>query len=38
VVVRKVLVAKVVRKLGEPKEFRVYEVPEYVDNAKARVA
>jgi len=24
----------VVRKLGEPKEMRIYEVPEYVDNAQ----
>ncbi len=24
----------VVRKVGEPKELRTYEVPEYVDNAK----
>jgi heme-degrading monooxygenase HmoA len=24
----------VVRKVGEPKELRIYEVPEYVDNAK----
>ena len=24
----------VVRKLGQPKELRIYEVPEYVDNAK----
>jgi hypothetical protein len=24
----------VVRKIGEPKELRIYEVPEYVDNAK----
>ena len=24
----------VVRKLGEPKEMRIYEVPEYVDNAR----
>ena len=23
----------VVRKIGEPKELRIYEVPEYVDNA-----
>ena len=24
----------VVRKIGEPKDFRIYEVPEYVDNAR----
>ena len=24
----------VVRKVGEPKELRIFEVPEYVDNAK----
>lgn len=24
----------VVRKIGEPKELRIYEVPEYVDNAR----
>jgi heme-degrading monooxygenase HmoA len=24
----------VVRKIGEPQELRVYEVPEYVDNAR----
>jgi len=24
----------VVRKVGEPKELRIYEVPEYVDNAE----
>ena len=24
----------VVRKFGEPKDFRIYEVPEYVDNAR----
>ncbi len=23
-----------VRKTGEPKEWRIYEVPEYVDNAQ----
>ena len=27
------LYLEVVRKLGEPKELRIYEVPEYVDNA-----
>ncbi len=27
----------VVRELGEPKELRIYEVPEYVDNAHAQV-
>ena len=27
------LYLNVVRKLGEPKELRIYEVPEYVDNA-----
>ena len=29
------LYLNVVRKLGEPKELRIYEVPEYVDNAHA---
>ena len=24
----------VVRKIGEPRELRIYEVPEYVDNAR----
>ena len=29
---RSALYAAVVQKLGEPKEMRIYEVPEYVDN------
>jgi len=29
---RSELYLDVVRKLGEPKELRIYEVPEYVDN------
>jgi heme-degrading monooxygenase HmoA len=28
------LYLQVVRKIGEPKELRIYEVPEYVDNAE----
>lgn len=28
------LCLRVVRKLTEPKELRIYEVPEYVDNAR----
>ena len=28
----------VVRKVGEPKELRIYEVPEYVDNADVAAA
>ncbi len=28
----------VVKKLGEPTELRIYEVPEYVDNAHAEVS
>lgn len=28
------LFREVVRKIGEPKELRIYEVPEYVDNAR----
>jgi heme-degrading monooxygenase HmoA len=28
------LYREVVRKIGEPKELRIYEVPEYVDNAR----
>jgi Putative mono-oxygenase ydhR len=31
------LYVAVVRKLGEPKELRIYEVPEYVDNAHAQI-